>query len=67
MNWARFTEATPELAELGRERFARHDLCLVGTLRRDGSPRISPCELDLVADAAVQHAAIVAAQIERFG
>src|SRR3990170_8103292 len=44
MNWRAFEEAAPELARLGRERFDRTGVVLVGTLRRDGSPRVSPCE-----------------------
>lgn len=48
MNWAEFANASPELAALGRERFERHELCMLGTLRRNGWPRISPCELDFV-------------------
>jgi hypothetical protein len=50
MNWRAFATASPELAELGSERFRRHDLCMLGTLRRNGWPRISPCELDFVGD-----------------
>lgn len=50
MNWASFATASPELAELGRERFERQQLCMVGTIRRNGWPRISPCELDFVGD-----------------
>lgn len=46
MRWDDFAAAAPELAQLGRERFERYQLCMVGTLRRDGAPRISPCELD---------------------
>ncbi len=46
MNWAGFTAAAPQLAELAETRFRKDGLCLVGTLRRDGSPRISPCEID---------------------
>lgn len=34
----------PELAQRARERFAVTGLSLVGTLRRDGWPRISPVE-----------------------
>jgi hypothetical protein len=34
----------PELARRARERFAATGLCLVGTLRSDGWPRISPVE-----------------------
>jgi hypothetical protein len=44
MRWEEFARAVPELARLGHERFDRSGLCLVGTLRRDGSPRISPVE-----------------------
>ncbi|MBV8431410.1 MAG: pyridoxamine 5'-phosphate oxidase family protein [Solirubrobacterales bacterium] len=50
MNWSAFAEASPDLAELGRERFQRQELCMLGTLRRSGWPRISPCELDFVGD-----------------
>jgi hypothetical protein len=42
MRWAEFERAAPELASLGRARFERDQLALVGTLRSDGSPRISP-------------------------
>lgn len=48
MRWAEFAETAPELAGLGEELFLRSGLGLVGTLRRDGSPRISPCEVFLV-------------------
>jgi hypothetical protein len=46
VRWDDFAAAAPELAALGRERFEAQELCMLGTLRRDGSPRISPCELD---------------------
>jgi hypothetical protein len=46
MRWEEFAAAGPEIATLAEERFRRHELCLVGTLRADGSPRITPCELD---------------------
>ena len=42
--WGEFSEAEPELAALGEAQFARTGLALVGTLRRDGWPRISPVE-----------------------
>ena len=42
--WQQFAEAAPELASLGEAQFARTGLALVGTLRRDGWPRISPVE-----------------------
>ena len=41
-----FAEACPEIADRAAERFRRQELCMLGTLRADGSPRISPCELD---------------------
>lgn len=44
MNWRTFREAAPALARLAEERFARSGVALLGTLRRDGSPRISPVE-----------------------
>jgi hypothetical protein len=44
MIWAEFATAAPELARLAEERFDRAGLALLGTLRRDGSPRISPVE-----------------------
>ena len=46
MRWDAFEEACPELAGLARERFAKDELVLVGTIREDGSPRISPNEPD---------------------
>ena len=46
MRWDEFEPACPEIARLALDRFRTHELCLIGTLRRDGSPRISPCELD---------------------
>ena len=49
MRWEEFAEACPELAETARERFAQDQLVLVGTLRSDGWPRISPCEVDIAA------------------
>jgi hypothetical protein len=50
MNWAEFAKASPELAVLGWRRFQAHELCMLGTLRRNGWPRISPCELDVVGE-----------------
>jgi len=46
MRWQEFAEACPEIADRAIERFGRQELCMLGTLRADGSPRISPCELD---------------------
>ena len=42
--WQQFSAQSPELAALGVAQFSRTGLALVGTLRRDGWPRISPVE-----------------------
>jgi hypothetical protein len=42
--WAEFEAAAPDLAQLGRERFERTEVLLLGTIRMDGTARISPCE-----------------------
>ena len=44
MDWNDFKEAAPDLAKLGEERFESCGLVLVGTIRRNGWPRISPVE-----------------------
>ena len=44
MNWAEFAEAASELAQFAEERFKSTGLALVGTVRKDGLPRISPVE-----------------------
>jgi hypothetical protein len=44
MRWADFERAAPRLAGLGRERLLAPGVVLVGTIRHDGSPRISPVE-----------------------
>jgi Pyridoxamine 5'-phosphate oxidase len=49
VRWDEFEKACPELARLARERFAKDELVLVGSLRADGSPRISPVEPDFAA------------------
>ncbi len=48
MRWDEFTEACPEIATQGLERLQRTELVMIGTLRADGWPRISPCEPDFV-------------------
>ena len=45
MIWEEFQRSDPELAALGRERFDRTGLILLGTLRKNGWPRISPVEV----------------------
>ncbi len=49
MRWQEFERDCPELARLAQERFAADELVLVGSIRTDGSPRISPVEPDFVA------------------
>jgi hypothetical protein len=48
MERAEFAEQAPELAALAERRFEENRLGLVGTLRKDGSPRISPVEVFFV-------------------
>ena len=45
MKWTAFKRASPDLAKDTERLFGRRGLALVGTLRRDGSPRISPEEV----------------------
>jgi hypothetical protein len=49
VRWDGFEQACPEIATLARERFAKDEVVLVGTIRKDGSPRISPNECDFAA------------------
>jgi hypothetical protein len=44
MNWSGLEAAAPEIAQLGKERFDQARVALLATLRKDGSPRISPVE-----------------------
>jgi hypothetical protein len=44
MIWEEFKCDAQELAALGEERFERTGLVLLGTLRKDGWPRINPVE-----------------------
>jgi hypothetical protein len=50
MRWRQFAEAAEELAGLGVELIAEKHILLLGTLRPDGSPRISAVECDLAGD-----------------
>lgn len=43
-SWGDLEAAAPALARSGREAFDRTGVALLGTLRKDGSPRISPVE-----------------------
>jgi Pyridoxamine 5'-phosphate oxidase len=49
VRWDAFERACPEIARVARQRFVDDELVMVGTIRRDGSPRISPNEIDFVA------------------
>jgi hypothetical protein len=44
MTWRELEAAAPEIARRGRERLDAARVAMLGTLRRDGSPRISPVE-----------------------
>jgi len=46
--WAEFVASAPELAATGLERMTRSEIILLGSIRRDGTPRISPVESDIV-------------------
>jgi hypothetical protein len=49
VRWAEFEREAPELARVGRERIEQHGFMLLGTVRRDGTARISPVEVRIVA------------------
>jgi len=49
MRWDAFAQAAPRLAAMAEERFRKDELAVLGTIRPDGSPRISPCEVDFAA------------------
>jgi len=44
LTWAELEIAAPELAARGRELLERFQFVFVGTLTRDGSPRVNPVE-----------------------
>jgi hypothetical protein len=48
LRWADFAAAAPELAAQGRALIERFGFVLAGTIRADGTPRISPVEAHLV-------------------
>jgi len=50
MNWIEFSQAAPGLARLFRERLDKTGLALIGTIRKDGTPRISPLEAGALED-----------------
>jgi len=44
MRWEEFVEACPEIGSVAQQRFERDQLVLLGTVSRDGWPRISASE-----------------------
>jgi Pyridoxamine 5'-phosphate oxidase len=51
VTWPDLAAGAPELARRGRERLEQTSIALIGTLRKDGSPRISPIEPNFHGDA----------------
>jgi len=49
MRWDAFARACPEIGSMAESRFRTDELIMLGTLRADGSPRVSPCEVDIAA------------------
>lgn len=45
MKWEEFLAAAPGLGALAQEAFDDQHVAILGTLRSDGRPRISPCEI----------------------
>jgi hypothetical protein len=43
-SWREFAAAAPELAKVAEDRIDATGILLLGTIRADGRPRISPCE-----------------------
>jgi hypothetical protein len=50
VSWARLEAEAPELARLCRARLDETGVALLGTLRRDGAPRIDPVEPHFAGD-----------------
>lgn len=48
MNWQEFKSAAPQIGAWAQQAFDEQHLAILGTLRRDGWPRISPCEVYFV-------------------
>jgi hypothetical protein len=48
LTWKEFEQAAPEIAKHGRELLERFQFVLVGTLTKDGSPRVTPVEAYVV-------------------
>jgi predicted pyridoxine 5'-phosphate oxidase superfamily flavin-nucleotide-binding protein len=50
LTWKELEQAAPQIAARGRELIERFQFVLVGTLTKDGSPRITPVEAYIVDD-----------------
>jgi hypothetical protein len=48
LTWTEFEQAAPEIAARGRELIERFQFVFVGTLTKDGSPRVNPVEAYLI-------------------
>jgi hypothetical protein len=48
LTWGDFERAAPEIAAQGRELLERFEFAFVGTLTRDGSPRVNPVEVYVI-------------------
>jgi Pyridoxamine 5'-phosphate oxidase len=48
LTWSEFERAAPDVAARGRELLERFQFVLVGTLTKDGAPRVNPCEAYVV-------------------
>ena len=48
LTWREFEQAAPEIAANGRELIERFQFVLVGTLTKDGSPRVTPVEAYII-------------------
>lgn len=48
MRWDAFVDACPDIGTVAEERFTADEVVILGTVREDGTPRLSPCEVDLV-------------------
>jgi hypothetical protein len=47
--WSEFTDAAPDLAEIGLALLDRHQLAYLATIRADGSPRLHPVSPKIIA------------------
>lgn len=49
MRWDAFADDCPRIADIVAHRFAEDEVVMLGTVRGDGAPRLSPCEVDIAA------------------